>query len=167
MTDKGSEKFNKKIEMTYYDFNKAANNYLLKFVDAFREKYGKEEALKLAEELSDKNANTMAKRTIAKTPINNFEDFKKVITGILNTAFKDAVIYETTENTEKKLTFIITECLYAKTFQELEEPDFGYSLSCHGDFEMAKAFHPKIKLTRTKTLMQGDDHCDICYTWED
>ena len=167
MTDKGPEKFNKKIEMTYYDFNKRANEYMLKFIEVFREKYGKEEVHKLAEEKSEKDAIKMAKRVTAKTPINNFEDFKKAITGILNTAFKDSVTYETTENTDKKLTFIITECMFAKTFNELKEPEFGYSSGCHGDFEMAKALHPKVKLTRTKTLMQGDDHCDICYTWED
>ena len=167
MTGKGPEKWYDKFEISYYDFNKAAYDFMLKVVKEFREKYGKEEVHKVLEKLSEKDAINGAKRAIAKTPINNFEDFKKVITGMLDNVFKVVVTYETTENTDKKITFKINECLYAKIFNDLKEPELGYCRACHGDFEMAKAFHPKIKLTRKNTLMQGDDHCDICYTWED
>ena len=167
MTEKGPEKWHEKFELSYYDFNKAANDFMLKVVRPFREKYGKEEVHKLVEKVSEEEGTNMAKRVIAKTPISNFEDFKKIIKGILDTQFKRIVTYETTENTDKKITFKINECLYAKVYNDLNESEFGYCRGCHGDFAMAKAFHPKVTLTRKNTLMQGDDHCDICYTWED
>ena len=35
------------------------------------------------------------------------------------------------------------------------------------DFAMAKAFHPNLKLVRTKSLMKGNDCCDSTYIWEE
>ena len=67
------------------------------------------------------------------------------------------VIEETAEVREVK----ITECLWAKTMRELKPTDIGYAVICYGDYAWCQRFNPKIRLTRTKTLMQGDDCCDI------
>ena len=45
--------------------------------------------------------------------------------------------------------------------------DLGYIMFCQVDFAMAQAYHPKIKVKRTKTFMQGDSHCDFAYYWEE
>jgi hypothetical protein len=55
----------------------------------------------------------------------------------------------------------------AKTFKELNATDIGYVLNCRPDFAMAKAQHPKLRLKRTQTLMQGDDCCNHTWYWKE
>ena len=43
----------------------------------------------------------------------------------------------------------------------------GYASICHPDFAMTEGYNPKMKLLRTKTLMQGDDCCNHCWVMED
>lgn len=58
-----------------------------------------------------------------------------------------------------KFEMKFTECLWAKTFREADAPDIGYAGVCYQDYEIARAYHPKLKLIREKTLMQGDEFC--------
>ena len=41
------------------------------------------------------------------------------------------------------------------------------AIICCSDYAYCRGFNPKIKLTRTKTLMQGDDCCDFRWELED
>ena len=59
----------------------------------------------------------------------------------------------------------IAECLFAKTFRENDAGDIGYAAICHADFAVTAEFNPKIKLTRNKCLMSGDDCCLFEYTF--
>jgi hypothetical protein len=76
------------------------------------------------------------------------------------------VTYAIIEDTDKAWEVKITECLWAKTFRDLDAADIGYAYICHGDFAMARVNNPKIRLIRTKTLMQGHDSCNHRYVWE-
>jgi hypothetical protein len=44
--------------------------------------------------------------------------------------------------------------------------DLGYLLSCYGDYAAASGFNPKMRMIRTKTLMQGDAFCNHRYVIE-
>ena len=66
-----------------------------------------------------------------------------------------------------KIIFDVRECLWAKTFEDMEDKELGYVICCKGDFAMAPAVSPKLSLKRTKTLMQGDECCDHEWCWED
>lgn len=72
----------------------------------------------------------------------------------------------TVEETDKAIEARITECLWAKTFCEAKAADIGYATICYPDYASARAYNPKLKLIRTKTLMQGDDHCNHRWVWE-
>ena len=56
---------------------------------------------------------------------------------------------------------------WAKTFREAGSADIGYAAVCHEDYAACQAFNPKIKMIRTKTLMQGDGCCDHRLIWQD
>ena len=71
--------------------------------------------------------------------------------------------WEIVEQTDDKIEIKITRCLFAEAFKELGDTELGYIISCEQDFHFAKGFNPKIKLTRTKTLMEGHDYCDHCW----
>lgn len=38
---------------------------------------------------------------------------------------------------------------------------------CYGDYIFLENYHSKVKFTRTKTLIKGDDCCDHTLTWVD
>jgi hypothetical protein len=78
--------------------------------------------------------------------------------------FNCFLIYDIIERTDRVCEIRVTECLWAKTFREAGASDIGYAVCCAGDWAMCQAFNPKMHLTRTKTLMQGDDCCN--YRWE-
>jgi hypothetical protein len=75
------------------------------------------------------------------------------------------VVAEFHEETEDSLDVRITECLWAKTFCEMDATDIGYAVICHGDFAAASRLNPRLKLIRTKTLMQGHECCNFRYVW--
>jgi hypothetical protein len=45
--------------------------------------------------------------------------------------------------------------------------DIGFASICYGGEAMAAAFDRRLKLIRTKTLMQGDDSCLCRWVWEE
>jgi hypothetical protein len=57
--------------------------------------------------------------------------------------------------------------LHAEAFKELDAEDIGYLVACNPDHAYAKACNPRVKLRRTKTLMQGDEHCDHVWYWDE
>ena len=75
--------------------------------------------------------------------------------------------FDVVEDTERVFEIRVTECIWAKTFREENAADIGYATVCHRDLATCQAFNPKIKLVRTKTLMQGDDCCDHRWVWEE
>ena len=60
----------------------------------------------------------------------------------------------------------ITKCLTEIVFRKENASDLGYACVCHADFGLPEGISPKLKLIRTKTLMQGYDCCNHKYVWE-
>jgi hypothetical protein len=58
-------------------------------------------------------------------------------------------------------------CIFAKVCRDLDVAALGYVMFCATDFPLASVFNPRLRLERTKTLMQGDDCCDFHYVWEE
>jgi hypothetical protein len=62
----------------------------------------------------------------------------------------------------EKLLYKVNKCRWAEVMKGLDL-ELSYTLTCFTDFENAKNLNPNFILTRTKTLMMGDDYCDFCY----
>ena len=73
----------------------------------------------------------------------------------------DAYEMEVLELTDTVYNYDITRCRYAEMYEELGMRDLGLILSCGRDFAFIKGFNPKMKLVRTKTIMEGCDCCDF------
>lgn len=80
--------------------------------------------------------------------------------------WQHVLTFEIVEDTPKAVEVKVSECLWAKTFREAKASDIGYASICYGDYASAQGFNPKLKMIRTKTLMQGDDRCNHRYVWE-
>ncbi len=78
-----------------------------------------------------------------------------------------ALDVEETERSATAYSFNVTRCGYADMYRKMGYGDLGDIFSCTRDFEFSTGFNPKIKLTRTQTIMQGASHCDFRYTLEE
>ncbi len=83
-----------------------------------------------------------------------------------NGLYAKVLTFDVVENTPKAVEFKVSECLWAKTFREAEAGDLGYVLVCDSDYAAAEGFNPKLRMIRTKTLMQGHDLCNHRYVLE-
>lgn len=90
----------------------------------------------------------------------NLQAIKAELWDKLPPGFKHEVV----ENTPERLRFRVTECpIVAEMKQHNVPAALGYALNCASDPGIAAGVSPKIKFSRTKTLMQGDDCCDHGY----
>jgi hypothetical protein len=77
-----------------------------------------------------------------------------------------ALEIEVVEEGEKAFAFNVTRCRYAEMYRELGILRLGPVLSCSRDFALIEGFNPRIRLTRTQTLMEGAPYCDFRYRLE-
>lgn len=74
------------------------------------------------------------------------------------------VTYQWVERTPERLQVRVTRCRWAEELKKLgADPEIGLAVMCASDYGYCAGLNPAIKFTRTKTLMQGDDHCNHCY----
>lgn len=93
-------------------------------------------------------------------------DFATWVKGMRSVLVQHALMYSVIEDSPRAFEIRVAECLWAKIFREEDAADIGYAAICHPDYATASAFNPKIKLIRSKTLMQGHDCCNLRYIVE-
>jgi hypothetical protein len=69
--------------------------------------------------------------------------------------------------TPSEVNYNVTRCKYAEMYKEMGLAEIGHLLSCNRDGTFCTGYDPRIKLTRTQTIMQGASHCDFRYRWEE
>ena len=75
----------------------------------------------------------------------------------------DALHTVTLRQDETSYEYNVTRCRYAEMYKELGIPEVGFLLSCNRDFSFGEGFNPRLRLTRTQTIMQGASFCDFRY----
>ena len=78
----------------------------------------------------------------------------------------DALQIETLEASPDTLAFNVLRCRYAEMYREMGLGRIGHLLSCNRDGEFCTGYNPKMKMTRTQTIMGGAGHCDFRYRIE-
>jgi hypothetical protein len=66
----------------------------------------------------------------------------------------------TSEEVEDGIQMKCTRCYIHDMAKELGLTDWAYLLFCVGDPYFMEGFNPDIGFTRTKSLMEGHDHCN-------
>jgi predicted hydrocarbon binding protein len=157
----------KKIELSALEYLTLAYGNIIFVIDALSKHFGRGEVLEALREAVVEEAEDRGKRMANYLGGNSIEDFIKHETQelYLPPELRDHNLmeWEIVEKEDDKLQIKVTRCLFADAFQELGDTDLGYVLSCEQDFRFAEGFNPKMKLERTKTLMEGHDFCDHCW----
>jgi hypothetical protein len=170
MSKKAQHKFQGKVEITYEQYFQDRCRSTVELVKALEHALGKDKTLEIVRKWArerEKSAVESIKNEMSKKPIRNFQDFKLFMKEGNKSPFWTHVLTLSSEETPNKFCDHVTECLWAKTYKEMNATDLGYILHCRPDFAMAKAYHPKIRLNRTKTLMQGDKYCNHTWYWKE
>ncbi len=92
----------------------------------------------------------------------DFATLKKIFSPD-NPYFGISLSMSVTEDTDTVHELKVTECLIADVFLKAAAGNLGHAAVCHGDYAMASAFNPRIKMERDKTLMQGHAFCNHRY----
>jgi hypothetical protein len=79
----------------------------------------------------------------------------------------DALRIETVARDATTFAFNVTRCRYAEMYQEMGLAELGAVLSCNRDGAFCEGYDPKLKMTRTQTIMGGAGHCDFRYRVEE
>ncbi len=77
-----------------------------------------------------------------------------------------ALHFEAVEDTSETPEDRVNHCLRAKSWREIDAEDLGDAMVCPAGFAIAGALNPKLKRTRTRTLMQARGCCHIRHTME-
>ena len=131
---------------------------------AFMKELGKERTLKIVEPIIQSLAREGGLNLAKLLGGNTIEHFVK---GMSFWTLEDALTLDTLEKNPKKFFFNVTRCRYADMYKELGIRELGALLSCSRDKALIEGFNPKIKFTRTQTLMEGAKFCDFRYELKD
>lgn len=75
------------------------------------------------------------------------------------------IVREIVEDSATAFEMKITSCLEEMVFREAGAAHLGFACVCYADFGLPVGINPKLKLVRTKTLMEGHDCCNHRYVW--
>jgi hypothetical protein len=110
---------------------------------------------------SVEQAAEMAKQAEGGTSLDSFAAIQSLWT------MGDALTVEPVERTATTLAFNVTRCRYAEMYRDMGLGEIGHLLSCQRDGTFCEGYDPKLKMTRTQTIMQGASHCDFRYRYEE
>jgi hypothetical protein len=74
--------------------------------------------------------------------------------------------YEVIRKCPEALEVRVTRCAHAEFFRSLNATDVGMRMICMGDYAVVEGFNPRIRFTRPKTIMGGDDCCHFVFELE-
>lgn len=127
-------------------------------IKAFIEEIGEDKALAVVRSVIGKLARQSGMDLAKALGGNTMADLAR---GLTAWAKGDAYDMEGITLSATEYAYNITRCRYAEMYKAIGMADLGVILSCGRDFELISGFNPKMKLTRTKTIMEGWDCCDF------
>ncbi len=168
MTEKNSNdhKFKQDSEMSFEEVYGFAYGQFASLIRNLAGELDREDFIEVLQKAASDAGATGASKYAESLPRNDFEAWTRSLRE-QNRFWKHVLTTEIVEDTETALEVKITECLWAKTFREADAADIGYATICHPDYAYCLAFNPKIRMIRSKTLMQGDECCNHRWVWED
>jgi len=158
-------KFLEDSGMSFAEVFKRVHADRLPLMRGLEREIGNEKFIVMLKRIIDENAKQRSADIAKKTGKNDLASFTQGLRQP-NRYWQNVLTFQVIEDTPRAFEGKVTECLWAKTYRDANAADLGYVLSCHGDYASAEGFNPKMRMIRTKTLMQGDDFCNHRYVVE-
>ena len=127
----------------------------------------------MREALGEEMARDILRRAIRRAAIDAGQEFASRADGEADLeSFKailplwskdDALAIEVIDDKPGVFDFNVRRCRYAETYRAMGLEEIGDILSCNRDGAFCEGYDPRIKLTRTQTIMKGASHCDFRY----
>ncbi len=121
---------------------------------------GRERLVEMVKAASGRVVQEAVRKQAPPAPENTLHAFLGDLLKTDSWLWSHVVSLEVVEQRPTVVEVRVGRCLWAQTFHEAGAADIGYAMVCHPDFFAGPAFNPRIRMTRTQTLMQGDDHCN-------
>jgi hypothetical protein len=129
-------------------------------IKAVAQRLGREEALAILQEVNQQEALQRGRSLAEDMGRNGIEELVDDVAGWGRGGVLEMEVLEQTATT---YFFNVTRCPYYEKYKELGLEEFGVGFSCCRDEPFARGFNSQLRLERTKTIMEGDDHCDFRY----
>jgi hypothetical protein len=154
-------KFAQKADVTREQmFQFAYRRTLIPMLQRLEEKIGSERFHEMLREAAAANATRNIKEWQA---AGGPDSMAGLVAQFKSSGIGSVLTFEVKEETDTVFEIKVTECLWAKVFRDAGAAELGHSAICSGDFAMAKAVNPGLRMVRDKTLMQGHDCCNHRY----
>ncbi len=131
-------------------------------IRGYIEALGRERAMEIASGTIRTLARDAGRRTAEKLGGNTLFHLAKVVREMW--AQDNVLELNMLEETTTTLAFNVTRCGYARMYESKGLRDLGFCLSCCRDGAFAEGFNPDIRMTRTRTLMEGGPYCDFRFS---
>ena len=147
------------IEVSVYDIIKARYFFICYLTNSLTFVMSSDEAIDVIKQFVDHWIKSY------ENPENYTNTMKEYLENSWLSFFKnwkthDAVIGMPDEHT---VICKITKCRWHEIMKDLDfNPEVLFATICYSDFQQRKISNPGFQLTRTKTLVQGDEMCDFC-----
>jgi L-2-amino-thiazoline-4-carboxylic acid hydrolase len=112
-------------------------------------------------ESSIAQAKSFAAQEPGGTSLKTFVDIQKYWTA------ENALEIQQERSDATHFEFRVTRCRYAEMYKDMGLGDIGHLLSCNRDGTFCEGYDPRLKLTRTQTIMGGASYCDFKFRYED
>jgi len=157
-----SSGFSANADMTWEQAFKFRYQGYARLMRKLSSRIGNDRFLEMLHEASSEVASEYSTLRAKSEPGRDLENFILFFTTELMTRpiFRSALVWEIAEKSERALEIRVSQCLWARTFRAEDAAGIGYASVCYADYAGTTAWYPKIKLIRTKTLMQGHDCCN-------
>ena len=129
-------------------------------IKAVSQRIGKDEALAILKEVNQHEAFQRGQNMVKTEGQNGIEELVNEVAGWGEGGMWEMDVLEQTPTT---YFFNVTCCPYYEKYLKLGLEEFGVGFSCCRDEPFARGFNPRFELVRTKTIMEGADHCDFRY----
>lgn len=159
-------KFQEDSGMSFQEVFEFAYKSFARLMKSFGDEIGKDNLVEMIKRVVDKKIKKEALKEAKDFQVRDFASFRAGLRKEPDRFWGHVQTDTIVEDTDKAIESRVTECLFAKTLRDADAADIGYAYFCYGDFAMARAYNPKLRLIRTKTLMQGDDCCHFRWIWE-
>ena len=129
-------------------------------IEMVSKKIGKKEALEILKKVNQQEAFERGQSTVRTAGLSTIEELVKDVSTWGDGGEWNIEVLEETSTT---YYFNVHRCLYYEKYKELGLEKIGVQLSCCRDEPFARGLDPKLRLSRTQTIMEGADFCDFRY----